>query len=836
MNCARYNSGRLLLAILAMAVAGCSTVRVPAIDPSGQRIFLPAPTYTTLESPFSPTAGCWPQPAFREPPAIPPCPPAAAPVVVAPPVAVPAAPMVVATPQLQDRLILTPARIVAPINSEVVLLAGICGPDGYYVTRQPIEWSLSQESVGQFVDGGEAGRHHHFAQHHRQVENDHAVTHTSKVGRLITRGTPITSDDVSLRRGQAWVSVTSASQGISYVSAVAPGAENWEQRRQLARVHWVDAQWELPAPAVVPAGGTHTLVTRITRSSSSRPVTDWTVRYTIVGGSAAVFTANGGSTIEQPTDGSGVAAVTLAQQVPESGSTNIRIEILSPAAGESPVAVGDGGTTVTWSAPGLDVNATGPEVAATGATIVYAIEVRNTGDLTTPDTRVSATLPPTLEFLNSEPEGRQVTNTVQWQLGPLSAGESRNLELRCRAVTDGRIELAVEARAGQLSDRAFVSTQVQGPALEIRVVDPPSTALVGTHVDFRFVVTNVGIGRLENVQLRDLFDPGLEFIDSTQTSPIIKDLGNLEPGEGRNVMLSFIPRQVGSLCHTIEASSGGGYRTSERLCVRAEQARTAIQVRLEGPAGPLRVGQEAQFTALVTNTGDAPVSQVRIALSPDLQVLEPTWAADGYVYQANSLDWTIDTLAVGESVERRLVCDCLTPSNAAQNRVVVTTAEGAQGTDAVTLVIERPAPTPPPVQPRTPAPSGPVPLPSSAAGRLELSIVPLDPNIAVNGETAFLITVRNDASVFVRNVAVSFELPDALELRAATADPAALGPANFNNGRFEYQLISEIRPGGAVTFRVTVIGRQVGRHPIEVQAQAGNEQPETQISEVFVTP
>lgn len=46
-------------------------------------------------------------------------------------------------------------RVVAPVGGEVVLLAGICGEDGYFVKREPLEWMLSPDSVGTFIEVGD---------------------------------------------------------------------------------------------------------------------------------------------------------------------------------------------------------------------------------------------------------------------------------------------------------------------------------------------------------------------------------------------------------------------------------------------------------------------------------------------------------------------------------------------------------------------------------------------------------------------------------------------------------------------------------------------------------
>src|SRR5512134_3677245 len=106
-----------LIALLCALMSGCGTLRLPAVDPTGERIFLPDPSYTTFVSPYDSNPGysCLPRPAFTEPPPIPPCTGTAG------------APAGAVQQPGQARLMLSPSKIIAPINSEVVLLAGVCG-------------------------------------------------------------------------------------------------------------------------------------------------------------------------------------------------------------------------------------------------------------------------------------------------------------------------------------------------------------------------------------------------------------------------------------------------------------------------------------------------------------------------------------------------------------------------------------------------------------------------------------------------------------------------------------------------------------------------------------
>src|SRR5262245_24212590 len=154
---------RLALAIGLLACScqlGCAQHRIPAIDRTGEHLFSGTTTLAThdllhggLFHKHHQPAAVAPVAAVAPPPIQPPCnPPVEAvpvvPVVPAPVVAVPQNPLpaaiVAPAPACEPaayrgpELKLTPSRIVAPVNSEVVIAAGISSPDGYYVTRQPL--------------------------------------------------------------------------------------------------------------------------------------------------------------------------------------------------------------------------------------------------------------------------------------------------------------------------------------------------------------------------------------------------------------------------------------------------------------------------------------------------------------------------------------------------------------------------------------------------------------------------------------------------------------------------------------------------------------------------
>src|SRR5436190_4370809 len=162
-----------LSGLLLLAAAGCSHLRLPAIDPSGQQIFsggsttLAGPDCPLFTRPAAvPTGPIVAGPAVVAGPIVkPPCNPpiVAQPVIVVPvaPAPVPVIAVPVAAPIQQPcgpqgcpagpQLKVCPAQLVAPVGSEVVITAGLCGPNGYFITKQPLEWMLAPDGVGQIV-------------------------------------------------------------------------------------------------------------------------------------------------------------------------------------------------------------------------------------------------------------------------------------------------------------------------------------------------------------------------------------------------------------------------------------------------------------------------------------------------------------------------------------------------------------------------------------------------------------------------------------------------------------------------------------------------------------
>lgn len=484
-----------LTPLLLCAALGCSQLRLPAIDPSGQRIF--SGNSTTLAGPDCPlftrpaAATTAPpvvtSPIYTPPGVKPPCNPplVAQPLVVVPVVAAPA-PAPIQQPPCGPQgcpngpqLKVCPAQLVAPVGSEVVVTAGLCGTSGYYLTKQPLEWMLAPDGVGQIVQVGEEDRGivSYFRSPPHKIGPNYVRGHTSTTRQVITRGTPSPMDDVAVEKGQSWISVTSPTEGTSSLTVWAPAEGNWEKRRQTATILWVDAKWKYPAPAIVRsgAGGRHILTTQVNRGSGA-PVVGWIVRYDVLEGPDATFGAAGQKSIEMKTQNDGTARAELLSTSGQSGITAVRVQIIRPQTkpGDIPtMVVGQGLTSVTWSSPGLHAQAVGPEVVALNGTVNYQVKVFNSGDVVARDVKLSFTPPSGVSFLNASPSPGAFGQMLQWRLGDLQPGTATVVDLNCRAslAADIRAKFRAES-AEKLVSEANVNTKVFASALSVKSSSP----------------------------------------------------------------------------------------------------------------------------------------------------------------------------------------------------------------------------------------------------------------------------------------------------------------------------------------------------------------------------
>ncbi len=827
-----------LTSLLLIAAVGCSHLRLPAIDPSGQRIFTGGST--TLAGPdcplFTHPAAATTPPAIVAGPAVkPPCNPpiVAQPVVAVPIVAVPVAavPAPIQQPACGPQgcptgpqLKVCPAQLVAPVGSEVVVTAGLCGPSGYYLTKQPLEWMLAPDGVGQIVQVGKE-TNNSFASYFRGTPNkvgpNYVRAHTSTTRQVITRGTPSQLDDVALEKGQSWISVTSPTEGTTNITVWAPAEGNWEKRRQTATILWVDAKWKYPAPAIVRsgAGGRHILTTKVTRGNGA-PIDNFIVQYEVLDGPEAGFGAAGQKTLNAPHTGGGNYSAELLSKSGQSGVTTVMARIFRPAQGTFPeMLVGQGLTSVTWSSPGLHVQAVGPEVVPLAGTVNYQVKVYNSGDVAARDVKLSFTPPSGVTFLNATPSPGAFGQMLQWRLGDLQPGTATVIDINCRSsmAADIRAKFRAES-AEKLVSEANVNTKVFASALSVKSTSATRVE-VGQEVQFKVEVTNTGRTALTNVTITDTFDPGLTHT-AGEVSPIVKSLDTIAPNETKRFAVTFRVDQPGKLCHRLDVLADGGHSGATTGCVEAvaaaAEAMPKVSVVVSAPR-KLEVGKKDIVRIEIKNGSSTPLTNLRLTASFP-KSLAAIQASGGAPLDEEGLNWLIARLIPGESVVKQIEFEGAAVDAAALIKARLTSDQAPVQISQGSINVATPAITPP-----RPPGSG-IPgtgiTPPANAENLKVDVAALNEPIGVGMTVTYRIDVENRSPQADDDVSITLILQDGLKFKSLT--PGDKYPlASSGMGRYEINPIRTIRAKEKLTaLEVKATGEKVGACKFQVEIRS----------------
>lgn len=748
---------RLPLMLCALVVSGCAGL--PRIDPTGERVLVwpqnqpvvATPGVGSVQAPPVFTDPVFPAPALQ------------------PGAVTTSVPGVVVS---EDRMSITPERIMAPVGSEVILRAGICAKEGFLLTDQKVEWLVARESAGEIVALGGRGYCRNPVlpwNKPKKVDNQYGIGYTAKMPLLITRGTASPADDVQVEPGHAWASITSPSEGISRITAVTPTIVNWATRQATATIYWIDAQWEFPT-ASISAGGSQVLTTTLLRQTDRTPLQGWIVRYEVASGAGNLAGGQSGQVVEVVTGVDGRASIDVTPTGSEGSVTQINMQLVRPAGLDGTayprLVVANGSTTIDW----------------TGQSTPYLPELdQPVGDSSTFDQpRWGA--PPA-----SQPIGPQLPGRFDSQ--PTSPTAPR---------TSGR------------------------PALDVQVYNdnPGQKVEVGGQAQFRVVIRNNGNAAATKVMLRDKFPNGLQ---PTIPLPPSRDLetdqvGTLAPGQSRTVNLTFNVTQPGYLCHTVNVTCDEFSATETATadgCVTAIQpeprGRADLKVNHDGPV-MANQGDTALFKIVLRNDGDVPLTNL-LVVGDYKDPLQPVPQPGKYEIVNGSVRWQINRLEVGDTETLEVPCNCLRPFAEACALVTVTDDSGLMRVDDHCVEI-------------APRGGGTGVVPGGGAaqdGTLRLAISPYNDTVRALTRIRIPFYIENSASTPEQQVQLRIQFPPELDPDLSElTNRAGLRASRDANNIVTFDKLAELRPQERIEFQIPIDVKNSGTVDIiaELRSQA----------------
>jgi uncharacterized repeat protein (TIGR01451 family) len=266
--------------------------------------------------------------------------------------------------------------------------------------------------------------------------------------------------------------------------------------------------------------------------------------------------------------------------------------------------------------PKLLLKASAPERVLVGDAAAFTLTVSNPGDGSADQVKIHALLSDGLEHARG--------NKVDFEIGNLAAGETRSVQLICGTKTGGvqKCEGMADAEGG-LAARDQVAVNVIMPRLDL-VMSGPTLRYLDRPALYTLRVTNPGDAAAANVTVSDVVPAGFKVLAASDggrhdfaTRTVSWFLGEVGPGQTREVKLQVQAVNPGEHHHKASAAGARGLRAESELTTRVEGL-SALLLEMVDTEDPIEVGGDTAYEVRITNTGSKTETDIKlVATVPD---------------------------------------------------------------------------------------------------------------------------------------------------------------------------------------------------------------------------
>ncbi len=266
--------------------------------------------------------------------------------------------------------------------------------------------------------------------------------------------------------------------------------------------------------------------------------------------------------------------------------------------------------------PKLTLSISAPKNIDLGRAVPIQFTVHNPGDGPTEPISVLAEIPGGLEHIRGP--------NINIDLGPVDSGETRSFQLVCMTRESGSFTINAKANAGQgLRTSATSKIQISQPSIDL-AMEGPRLRYLERKATYKYTVHNPGGGPVSNVFVREVIPQGFSFVGISDggrydaaTRTVTWYLGDMTPGQKREVQLEVVASQPGIHKHRAVVTAARGLKATSEVTTRVEGV-SALLMELADVEDPVEIGAETTYEIRVTNTGSKTETNLQLTCSiPD---------------------------------------------------------------------------------------------------------------------------------------------------------------------------------------------------------------------------
>lgn len=430
--------------------------------------------------------------------------------------------------------------------------------------------------------------------------------------------------------------------------------------------------------------------------------------------------------------------------------------------------------------PTLIIQKFAPGEIQVGKPAKFVMQVRNAGTQAADNVIVQDEIPQGTQLVSTTPAASTEGTRLTWQLGKLSAGEDRTIEMQLMPKAEGDIGSVATVT---YSAQASVKTHCTMPQLAIRMT-APGEVMIGKQQHVKIEIRNPGSGDATGVMLFENVPPNVKHA----AGPTLEfEIGTLKAGETRELDLVLNAEKAGKVVNVLSARAQGNLQVQQQ--VEFEVIAPGLTVALQGPERRY-LERPATYEVSVQNPGTAPAHDVQIVtkLPKGMRFVKANNMGE-YDSTSHAVYWSLAELPKGEPGKVELT---VMPVETGPQTMQVE-GRAQQGLSDKTqreIMVE-------------------------GLAAIKFEVRSLQDPVEVGGEASYEIRVVNQGTKAATNVQVSADLPAGFKLVSAEGETQHKSDQN----RLLFEPLQQLAPKADTVYRIRAQAMQPGDQRLVVQVK-----------------